>query len=57
MKKQDNMTFAKVNNSTIMDSNVSEVDEISEKEFKRMDIRMINEIKKEMRGEGERKGY
>jgi hypothetical protein len=34
MKKQDNMTPSKVNNSTIMDASDSEEDGIPDREFK-----------------------
>jgi hypothetical protein len=47
MKKQDNMTPLRVNNSIINNCNDSEVDEISDKEFKRI-LRMINEITEDM---------
>jgi hypothetical protein len=39
------MTPSKVNNFTVTDFNDGEVDEISDKEFKRMIIRMIDAIK------------
>jgi hypothetical protein len=48
MKKQGNTTPLKLSNSTIMDFNNSEVNKISDKEFKRMIIKMINEIKEDM---------
>jgi hypothetical protein len=46
-EKKGYMTPSKINNSTIMDSSGSEINEISEKEFKRKMIRMINNIKQD----------
>jgi hypothetical protein len=46
MKTQGNIIPPKVNISTIMESNDSEVDEISDNKFKRITIRMMDEIKK-----------
>jgi hypothetical protein len=42
------MSSPRVNNSTIKDSNNSEVDEISNNELKRTMIRMTNKIKKDL---------
>jgi hypothetical protein len=47
MRKQGNMTSPKVS-STIMDTNDSKVDDIPDKEFKRMIIRMINKTKEDI---------
>jgi hypothetical protein len=47
MEKQGNIISQKVNNSTTMDSNDSEVDEIPDKELKRIITRMINEIEED----------
>jgi hypothetical protein len=47
IKKQDNMTLPKDNNSTIMGSNDSEIDEILNKELKRTIIKLINKIKQD----------
>jgi alpha-galactosidase len=47
MKKQGNDS-SKNNNSTIMESNDREVDEISDKEFKRMITRIIKKIKEDV---------
>jgi hypothetical protein len=44
MKKQGSMTSTKINPSTIKYSNDSEVDEILDKELKRMIIRINEEI-------------
>jgi hypothetical protein len=48
-KKQGFLTLTKANNSTIMDTKHNEVDEISDKEFKRMIIIMINESEANMK--------
>jgi hypothetical protein len=48
MRKQGNMTPPRVNNSTVRDTNDSEVDESLDKEFKRMIIIMIKESKETM---------
>jgi hypothetical protein len=42
IRKEDNITSPKVNNSRIMDSKDREVGEISDKEFNRMIVRIIS---------------
>jgi Txe/YoeB family toxin of Txe-Axe toxin-antitoxin module len=42
------MTPSKVNNFTVTDFNDGEVDEISDKEFKRMITRIIKKIKEDV---------
>jgi hypothetical protein len=48
VERQGNMNPPKTNSFTIMDSNGSEVNGISVKEFKRMIIRIINKFKEHM---------
>jgi hypothetical protein len=46
MKKQSNMTSLKASNSTIVNANDSEEDEIPDSEFKRIITEIIHEIKR-----------
>jgi hypothetical protein len=48
MRKEDNITFPKLNNFTSANTNNNEVEEILDEEFKTMIIRMINEIKEDI---------
>jgi acetyl-CoA carboxylase alpha subunit len=48
MIKQSNTTPPKLNDSTIVDTDDNEEDEISHKAFKTMIIRMTNKIKDDM---------